>query len=57
MDYSTPEKQAKRLLELVKGYGRNWSALTRLIGGKPREDLQDYIPGQDDGEAPAGATW
>jgi hypothetical protein len=42
----------------VKEYARkgNWPAVTRLIGGNPREDLQDYTPA-DHGEAPQGANW
>jgi hypothetical protein len=56
MDYSTPEKQEKRLAEFVQSYGRNFRAIARLIGGCPREDLSDYRP-EDAGEAPQGARW
>jgi hypothetical protein len=56
MDYSTPEKQEKRLAEFVQGYGKNFRAITRLIGGNPRNDLQDHLEA-DAGEAPHGARW
>lgn len=51
MDYSTPEKQERRMAEIVKGYGRNFRAITRLIGGSPRHDLTDYT------EADEGMHW
>lgn len=55
-DTTTKEGMHKRLMEFVASYTetRNWKALTRLIGGVPREDLQDYIPGYDDGEPQRG---
>jgi hypothetical protein len=57
-DTTTPEGMAKRTAELVHDYarGKNWRALTRLIGGSPRYDLQDHSDA-DAGEAPKGAEW
>ena len=56
MEVVTPEQQAKRLTEIVRAYGRNFGAITRLIGGSPRHDLSDYTEA-DAGEPPAGANW
>jgi hypothetical protein len=41
----------------VREYARagNWQGAARVMGGNPREDLQDHIPGFDDGEPRAGA--
>lgn len=52
MDTTTKEGLKARLYQLVNEYAErhNWVAIGNLIGGKPREDLQDYIPGYDDGE-------
>ena len=57
-DTTTAEGLAKRTAELVLDYarGKNWRAITRLIGGSPRYDLQD-ITDADAGEAPKGANW
>jgi hypothetical protein len=56
-DYPVSEKQQKREAQLVREHAEkgNWPAVARLIGGSPREDLQDFIPGFDDGEGPVGA--
>ena len=58
IDTSTKEGIAKRMAQLVQEYARrhNWSAITKLIGGSPRYDLQDYLDA-DAGEAPKGAQW
>jgi hypothetical protein len=55
-DTSTPEGRDDRTAELVRDYtrSRNFSALTRLIGGSPRYDLGDYSDA-DAGEPPKGA--
>jgi len=55
---SWKEEQANRLKKFVQEYAekRNWRAITRLIGGSPRYDLQDYEDA-DAGEAPKGANW
>ena len=52
-DTTTKEGMAKRLAELVREYGErhNWVAITRLIGGSPRYDLQDLS------EHDAGMHW
>lgn len=57
-DTATPEGQKLRLFEIVRDYmrNRNWRALTRLIGGSPRYDLQD-LTDADAGEPPTGAIW
>ena len=58
-DTATEEGRSNKLARLVRNYSkyRNWRAIARLIGGTPREDLQDHIPGKDDGEPPHGAEW
>ena len=58
IDTSTEQGRQKRLEEFVSEAkkGRHWRALTRLIGGSPRHDLQDYSDA-DAGEAPKGAEW
>ena len=58
MRVATPEEQAKRLKQFVKEYAekKNWRAITRLIGGSPRYDIQD-LTDADYGEAPKGAQW
>ena len=42
-DTTTKEGRLQRLALFVEEYARrhNWSAITRLIGGSPRYDLQD----------------
>jgi hypothetical protein len=52
------DKNQKVMDKRVNRYARkrNWPAVARLIGGNPREDLQDYTPA-DHGEAPQGANW
>lgn len=46
------EKNQREMDKRVMEYARkgNWPRVALLIGGNPREDLQDYIPGYDDGE-------
>ena len=53
IDTSTKEGRAKRLTQLVREYteSHNWAAITWLIGGSPRYDLQDY------GDSDAGTHW
>ena len=53
MDTSTQAGLKKRLYQLVNEYTerKNWPAITRLIGGNPRYDLQDYAD-SDAGEEP-----
>lgn len=55
---ATQEGRDKRLEEFVgeAKKTRNFRTLTRLIGGSPRHDVQDYSDA-DAGEAPKGAQW
>lgn len=57
-DTGTEQGRTERLYEIVKDYTKrhNWPAITRLIGGNPRYDLQDYSD-YDAGEEPKGAQW
>jgi len=52
-DTTTSEGRLKRLAQLVREYAErhNWAAITSLIGGSPRFDLQDYI------DADEGMHW
>ena len=52
-------KNLKAMYKRVEEYAerKNWPAIANIIGGSPREDLQDYIAGHDDGEPPYGAKW
>ena len=43
------QKNKKTLYQYVQEYAErhNWTAIARLIGGSPREDLQDYTPADE----------
>lgn len=53
IDTSTKEGRAQRIEQLVKEAleRKNWPVVTRLVGGSPRYDFQDYLDA-DNGEAP-----
>lgn len=55
-DTATKEGREKRIEELVEGHKKtgNRIGIVRLIGGTPN-DMNDYIPGYDDGEEPKGS--
>ena len=57
MAYDLTEKNKRAMYKRVDEYAErgNWPAIARIVGGSPREDMQDYIPGFDDGEGPRGA--
>jgi hypothetical protein len=49
MTLGLTEKNKRAMYKRVEEYAErgNWPAITRIIGGSPREDLQDWTPADD----------
>jgi hypothetical protein len=52
------DKNKRAMYKRVDEYAErgNWPAITNIIGGSPRYDLQD-LTDADHGEPPQGAQW